>query len=156
MANQLASLEYEVAEIETHLKKWHKNSVESQRLESIPGIGLITATALTASICNPAQFKSARHFAAWLGLVPRQNSFGGTERLGGITKMGNRYLRRLLVIGATSVIWHSSKHDHRSARWLSKLKETKPHRLVTVAIANKTERIVWALLNNDEYYKVAA
>ncbi|MGB0844655.1 MAG: IS110 family transposase [Alphaproteobacteria bacterium] len=156
MGNQLESLEHEVAVIETHLKQWHKNSVDSQRLESIPGIGLITATALAASVCDPAQFKSSRHFAAWIGLVPRQNSSGGKERLGRITKMGNRYLRRLLVIGATSVIRHSSKHDHHTSRWIAKLKETKPHRLVTVAIANKTARIVWALMSKDEHYKVTA
>ena len=153
MANQLDSLEREVCEIEAQLQQWHKTNAESQRLESIPGVGLITVTALAASVCDPKQFKSARHFAAWLGLVPRQNSSGGKERLGGITKMGS-YLRRLLVIGATSIIWHSSKQNHRTARWVAVLKETKPHRLVTVAIANKTARIVWALMNKGEPYKV--
>lgn len=155
LGDQICHLQDEVKNIELQLKLWHKNNIDSQRLESIPGIGLITATALCASVPDPSCFKSGRQFAAWLGLVPRQNSSGGKERLGRITKMGNKYLRRLLVIGATSVIWHSSKHQSRNALWVNKLKAQKPHRLVTVAIANKTARIVWALLSKGETYRTS-
>ena len=105
-----------------------------------PGIGLITATALAASVPDPAVFKSGRQFAAYLGLVPRQNSSGGKDRLGRISKMGNGYLRRLLVVGATSVTRRAPTIDTRTGTWVRSLLEHKPTRVVTVAIANKTAR----------------
>ncbi len=155
LGDQIDHLQEEIKNCEHQLRQWHKTSADSQRLETIPGIGLITATALCASVPDPSNFKSGRQFAAWLGLVPKQNSSGGKERLGRITKMGNQYLRRLLVIGAPSVIWHSSKHQTRNAVWVAKLKANKPHRLATVAIANKTARIAWAMLSKGESYKAA-
>jgi len=100
---QLFRLAAEIGNIERQLMAWHRQNVASQRLETIPGIGIITATALAASVPDPAVFGSGRQFAAWLGLVPRQNSSGGKDRLGHVSKMGNGYLRRLLVVGATSV-----------------------------------------------------
>ena len=116
-------------------------------------MGIITATALAASVPDPSAFKSERQFAAYLGLAPRQNSSGGRDRLGHISKMGNGYLLRLLVVGATSVTRRAPTTDTRSGAWVRSLLERKPTRLVTVAIANKTARIDWALLAKGEDYK---
>ena len=132
---------------------WHRQNATSKRLETIPGIGLITATALAASVPDPAVFKSGRQFAAYLGLVPRQNSSGGKDRLGRISKMGNGYLRRLLVVGATSVTRRAPTTDTRTGTWVRSLLERKPTRVVTVAIANKIARTAWALLSKGESYK---
>lgn len=130
-------------------------SAASQRLETIPGVGLITAAAIAASVPDPSVFRSGRQFTAWLGLVPRQNSSGGKERLGHVSKMGNGYLRRLLVVGATSVTRRASTTNTRTGAWVRSLLERKPTRLVTVAIANKTARIAWALLAHEESYRAA-
>jgi transposase len=152
---QLEHLAAEIAQIERRLMAWHRQNQASQRLETIPGIGFITATALAASVPDPAVFKSGRQFAAWLGLVPRQNSSGGKERLGRVSKMGNGYLRRLLVVGATSVTRRAPTTDSRTGVWVRSLLERKPTRLVTVAIANKTARTAWALLVKGESYRAA-
>ena len=104
---------------------------------------------------DPTVFKSGRQFAAWLGLVPRQNSSGGKERLGHVSKMGNSYLRRLLVVGATSVTRRAGTNDSRTGHWVRSLLERKPARLVTVAIASKTARTAWALLIRGETCKAA-
>ena len=111
LAAQLYSLTHERQRIERELMAWHRRSAASQRLETIPGVGIITATALAASVPDPSVFKSGRQFAAFLGLVPRQNSSGGKDRLGHISKMGNGYLRRLLVVGATSVTRRATAKD---------------------------------------------
>lgn len=153
LAVQLDSLATEVRNIERQLMAWHRQSAASQRLETIPGVGLITATALAASVPDPTVFKSGRQFAAYLGLVPRQNSSGGKDRLGHISKMGNGYLRRLLVVGATSVTRRAPTTDTRTGAWARSLLERKPTRVVTVAIANKTARTAWALLAKGESYK---
>ena len=110
---------------------------------------------VAASVPDPAMFKSGRQFAAYLGLVPRQKSSGGKDRLGHISKMGNGYLRRLLVVGATSVTRRAPTTDTRTGAWVRSLLERKPTRLVTVAIANKTARTAWALLAKEEDYKAA-
>ena len=114
MAAQLDSLALEVRALERPLMGWHRANAASQRLETIPGVGLITATALVASVPDPSVFHSGRQFAAYLGLVPRQNSSGGKERLGSISKMGNGTLRRLLVVGATSVIRRARASETRT------------------------------------------
>jgi transposase len=155
LAEQLDSLAAAVRTIERELTIWHRQNASSQRLETIPGVGLITATALAASVPDPTVFKSGRQFAAWLGLVPRQNSSGGKDRLGRISKMGNGYLRRLLVVGATSVTRRAPSTDTRTGAWVRSLLERKPTRLVTVAIANKTARTAWALLAKGESYRGA-
>ena len=147
------NLAAEVRNIEQQLMVWHRQNAASQRLETIPGVGLITATALAASVPDPVAFKSGRQFAAYLGLVPRQNSSGGKDRLGHISKMGNGYLRRLLVVGATSVTRRAPATDTQSGAWVRSLLGRKPTRLVTVAIANKTARTAWALLAKGEDYK---
>lgn len=113
-------------------------------------MGVISATALAASATDPSQFRSGREFSASLGLVPRQNSSGGKDRLGRISKMGDRYLRTLLAVGATSVVRRARTADTTAANWVRSLLERKPARLVTVAMANKTARIVWAVLARGE------
>ena len=155
LAGQLDNLAAEVRNIERQLMLWHRQNAASQRLETIPGVGLITATALAASVPDPTVFKSGRQFAAYLGLVPRQNSSGGKDRLGHISKMGNGYLRRLLVVGATSVTRRAPTTDTRTGAWVRSLLERKPARVVTVAIANKTARTAWALLAKGESYRIA-
>ena len=153
LAKQLDSLAQEVRKIERQLLAWHRQNAASQRLKTIPGVGLITATALVASVPDPTVFKSGRQFAAYLGLVPRQNSSGGKDRLGHISKMGNGYLRRLLVVGATSVTRRAPTLNTRTAAWARSLLERKPARLVTIAIANKTARTAWAVLARNESYR---
>ena len=153
LAAQLETLAEEISKIERQLIAWHRQNQASQRLETIPGVGIITATALAASVPDPSVFKSGRQFAAWLELVPRQNSSGGKERLGRVSKMGNGYLRRLLVVGATSVTRRAETTDTRTGAWVRSLLERKPTRLVTVAIANKTARTAWALLAKAENYR---
>ena len=131
---------------EVAIVTWHKDNEASRRLATIPGVGPITASAIVATITDPFQFHSARHLAAWIGLVPRQHSSGGKQRQGGISKQDDRYLRRLLVLGATAVIRHSRSKSTAEAGWLKSLLERRPARLVSVAQAKKTARIVWALL----------
>ena len=150
---QLENLAEEIGKIERQLLVWHRQNAASQRLETIPGVGIITTTALAASVPDPTVFKSGRQFAAWLGLVPRQNSSGGKDRLGRISKMGNGYLRRLLVVGATSVTRRAPTNNTRTGAWVRSLLARKPARLVTVAIANKTARTAWALLAKGESYR---
>jgi len=156
LAAQLDALGYEIHALDRGLMAWHRQDEVSQRLETIPGIGLITATALAASIPDPSVFKSGRQFAAFLGLVPRQNSSGGKNRLGRISKMGDGYLRKLLVIGATSVIRRASTNTSATGAWLRSLMERKPARIATVAMANKTARIAWAILARGEVYRAPA
>lgn len=134
------------------LLAWHRQDEASQRLAGIPGVGVITATALAATVTDPAQFRSGREFAAFLGLVPRQNSSGGKERWGRISKMGDRYLRKLLVVGATSVIRRARTSTRGAAVWIQSLLERRPARVVTVAMANQTARIAWALLARGGVY----
>jgi transposase len=132
--------------------EWHRQNEASRRLAAVPGIGVITATAIVATVSEPGQFRSGRQFAAWLGLVPKQNSSGDRQRLGGISKQGDRYLRRLLVVGATAVIRHNRGKTTPGAQWLQLLLEKKPVRLVSVALANKTARIAWALLARGQEF----
>ena len=113
---------------------------------TIPGIGPVTASAIAASVQDAAAFASGREFAAFLGLRPRQHSTGGKERLGRISKMGNRYIRKLLVVGAHAVLFHRKGHSDPLRIWVCKLLETKPFKLVAVALANKLARIVLAIL----------
>lgn len=154
MAEQLESLEMQIQALNRRLLAWHKQDETSQRLATIPSVGVISATALAASVADPGQFRSGREFSASLGLVPRQNSSGGKDRLGRISKMGDRYLRKLLVVGATSLVRRARTAN--AAPWVSRLLERKPTRLVTVAMANKTARIVWAVLARGEAYRPAA
>lgn len=134
---------------------WHRQDQISQRLATIPGVGIISATALSASITDPSLFRSGREFAAFLGLVPRQNSSGGKDRRGRISRMGDGYLRKLLVVGATSVIRRvRTGASLASADRVRSLLEHKPARVVTVAMATKTVRI--ALSGHDPRRRLQA
>jgi len=151
VAQLIEALTIQIRKIDTELLRWHRINPVSQRLETIPGIGFITAMA--ASVRDARAFRSGRQFAAWLGLVPRQNSSGGKDRLGGISKMGDRYLRHLLVIGATAVVRYTRRKTTTISLWANRLLERKPARLVTVAVANKMARIVWAVMARQENYR---
>ena len=153
LAAELEGVGTRVKEIEAAILAWHKESEASRRLATIPGIGPITASALVATITDPAQFRSARHLAAWIGLVPKQNSSGGKQRQGGISKQGDRTLRRLLVLGATAVIRHARTKATTQTAWLRGVLDRRPARLAAVAQANKTARIVWALLTRGGCYR---
>jgi transposase len=124
----------------------------ARRLATIPGVGPITASLIAVTVVDIAMFKSARHFAAWLGLVPRQHSTGGKTRLGRITKAGNREIRRLLVLGATSMVYRAAQWNSAAGVWTRAILERRPVRLVTVALANKMARIAWALMTRNEVY----
>ena len=154
LIRRLMELTAEIGELDRELSAWHAENETSRRLAAIPGIGVITATALAASVTAPDQFRTGRQFAAWLGLTPKQHSTGGKTRLGGISKQGDRYLRRLLVIGATAVMRHAKNQATPLANWVNGLLAKKPFRLVSVALANKLARIAWVLLTRGETYRL--
>lgn len=156
LADQRDALAAQIHSLERQLMVWHRQDEASQRLATIPGVGIITATALAASVTDPSLFRSGREFAAFLGLVPRQNSSGGKDRLGRISKMGDGYLRKLLVVGATSVIRRAVDSTSATGAWVRSLMTRKPTRVVTVAMANKTARIAWAVLARGEVYRAPA
>lgn len=149
---QLIELGQKIAELDRFILNWCKNDGPAKRLMTIPGIGSLTAAAIAASVGDAREFRSARQFAAWIGLTPRQNSSGGKERLGRISKQGDRTIRRLLVVGATAVV-RRARLDPSSFPWIARLLERRPARLVSVAIANKSARIAWAVLRRDETYR---
>jgi transposase len=150
---QLQAPEVQIATLEAAVIASHRDNEASRRLASIPGVGPITASAIVATVADAHQFKSARHFAAWLGLTPRSHSTGGKERLGGISKQGDPYLRRLLVTGATCVIRYAKRKAPGEGEWVKALLARRPARLVSVALANKMARIVWALLVRGNTYQ---
>lgn len=153
IARLIDDLSNQIRKIEIELMAWHRATAACRRLETIPGIGFITATALVATVGDARAFRSGRQFAAWLGLVPKQHSSGGKERMGGISKMGDRYLRHLLVVGATAVVRYTKRKETVVSRWANRLLERKPARLVTVAVANKMARICWAVMTREENYR---
>jgi transposase len=152
LARQYTSLTAEIGSIDKRIHAWHRACEDSRRLEEIPGIGPIVATALVAEIGDWKQFRSGRNLAAWIGLVPKQHSTGGKERLGSITKQGNRYLRWLLVAGAMSVIRYARRHGTKRA-WLTRLMVRRPAKVAAVALANKIARMAWAIMVRSERYK---
>ncbi len=152
LCQQLGALHERVRWYEARLRSEAKLDARVRLLQTIPGVGAVTASALAASIGDGHQFRNGREFAAWLGLTPANKSSGGKERLGRITKMGDQYLRQLLVLGATSLVRQVRSHPERANKWLAALLERKPARLATVAMANKTARIVWAVLTKNEPY----
>lgn len=158
LADQLNGLDVEIKEIERELNVIHKNSAASQKIEKIPGIGLLSATAVVAAVGDAQQFKNGRQLSAWIGLVPRQHSSGGKERLLGISKRGDVYLRTLLIHGARSVLRHAEKApEGREKEWLKQLIERRGMNRATVALANKNARKIWVLLTKEEeHYRVAA
>ena len=154
LAGQLEEVELRIDEIDTQIAAWHKASPVSQRLAAVPGIGPLVATAIAATVPDPAVFRSGREFAAWLGLVPRQNSTGGKTRLGRTSRQGNAYIRRLLVIGAQSALFCSKAT--KANPWIQALLAKRPRLVVAVALANKMARIAWALMARQTTYQVAA
>jgi transposase len=152
LAEQVRDLQVRVGSLERELRTWSRDNQVAKRLQTIPGIGIITASALVASVTDPQQFTSGRQFAAWLGLTPRADSSGGKERLGRISKMGDQYLRRLLVTGMTSRLrW--LRHHPEAQPWAAELLQRKPAKLVAVALANKTARVAWAVMTRGEAYR---
>jgi transposase len=154
LAAQIEQLEAAVAAVEKQLMAWHKSNPVSQRLASVPGIGPIIATAIAATVVEPSGFRSGREFAAWLGLVPRQNSTGGKPRLGRISKRGNQYLRRLLINGASANLLRSKAT--KADPWVIGIRSRRPPLVVAVALANKTARIAWAVMLRQEQYQARA
>ena len=153
----LTRLEAEIGKLDTEIARRAKENELARRLMTVPGIGPLIATAIATLAPPPKTFRKARDFAAWLGLTPRQHSTGGKQRLGATTKMGERSLRRLLIIGANSVI--IKRHTHAAAQpgtWLGGMLSRKPPMLVRVALANKMARIVWALMARGGVYQSPA
>ena len=155
LSQQALDTHARLREIDRSLIALQRSDDVARRLATIPGIGPVGATALAASVTDPSQFRSGRQFAAWLGLTPLQNSSGGKERLGRISKMGDKYLRRLLVIGATSLVRRAKHNPGTVDPRLADLLARKPVRVATVAMANKTARIVWAVMTRGEVYRPA-
>ena len=152
MCEHLMALHARVRWYEDRLKQVAKEDARVRLLRTIPGVGAVTTSAIIASIGDGHQFSNGREFAAWLGLTPANKSSGGKEKLGRITKMGDQYLRSLLVVGMTSLVRQTKSHPERASKWLTSLLERKPARVATVAMANKTARIVWAVLTRNEPY----
>jgi transposase len=155
LAAQLEGLQTMIGSIEKRIMAQHRSDQESQRLETIPGIGVIGASAIAATVADPKVFRSGRDFAAWIGLVPRQDSTGGKHKLGPISKQGDRYLRRILVVGAHSVL-RRAKLNPEKYPWLTQLLARRPFKIVAVALANKMARIAWALLAKGGTYRTPA
>jgi transposase len=153
LVTQLTYLKQAIGQLDKQMVAWHKSQTESLRLATIPGIGPVTASAILSAIGDGKQFKSGREFAAWVGLVPRQNSSGGKESLGHITKRGNMYIRRLLVSGATTQLRGKRRVNAPGGLWFEDLLRRKPARVATVALANKLARIAWAVLTKGERYR---
>ena len=151
----LQALQTMIGSIERRIIAQHRSDEASKRLRSIPGIGIVGATAIAATVPDPKIFRSGRDFAAWIGIVPRQDSTGGKHKLGPISKRGDQYLRRILVVGAHAVL-KRAHHQPEKYPWVTRLLERKPFRVVAVAVANKMARVAWALLTRGGRYRAPA
>jgi len=152
LAAQLQAIQTTIVLLEKRIVARHRSNQDSKRLQTIPGVGVIGATAIAATVTDPAAFRSGRDFAAWVGLVPRQDSTGGKPRLGPISKQGDRYLRRILVLGAVSILRRAKLNPQRYP-WVTRLLARRPFKVVAIALANKMARIAWALLAKGETYR---
>jgi transposase len=153
---QLVELEQRITKVNQRLDRLFNTHPVCRKLAAVPGIGPLTATALLATVGRPQAFHNGRHLAAWLGLVPRQYSSGGKERLGGISKRGSRYVRTLLIHGARAVVLRAERRTDTQGRWLCALIHRKGTNVAAVALANKNARVIWALLARDEAYRPPA
>src|SRR5271165_4728400 len=152
LATELQAMQTLIGSIEKRIMVQHRLSEASKRLKSIPGIGLIGATAIAATVPDPKVFGSGRDFAAWIGLVPREDSTGGKQKLGPISKRGDRYLRRILVVGAIAVLRRAQENPGKYP-WLTQLLARRPFKVVAVALANKMARTAWALMVHGGTYR---
>jgi transposase len=152
LAAELQAMQTLVGSLEKRIMARHRVNEASRRLETIPGIGFIGATAIEATVTDPTAFRSGRDFAAWIGLVPRQDSTGGKQKLGKISKQGDRYLRRILVVGAHAVLRYAKQNPEKYP-WLTQLLARRPFKVVAVAFANKMARMAWALLAHGGTYR---
>ena len=150
---QLQMLKARILEFDRLIMAWHRSNQVSKRLDEVPGVGPALATALVGSIADPKAFRSGRDFSAWIGLVPKQHSSGGREKLGGISKQGDRYLRSLFVAGALAVIRYAKKRGSKHRPWLAALLARKPTKVAAIALANKIARMAWAMMAKGERYK---
>jgi len=153
---QLQQLKAQILEFDRRILAWHRSSEASRRLNHIPGVGPLLATALVASIADPKAFRSGRDFSAWIGLVPKQNSSGGKDKLGNISKRGDRYLRSLFTAGALAVIRYAKIHGTKHRPWLVALLARRPTKVAAIALANKLARIAWALMTKGSRYRQPA
>jgi transposase len=152
LAAQLGAMQTMIGSLEKRIVARHRANPDSKRLQTIPGVGIIGATAIAATVTDPAAFRSGRDFAAWVGLVPRQDSTGGKPRLGPISKQGDRYLRRILVGGAVSMLRRAKLNPERYP-WVTRLLARRPFKVVAIALANKMARVAWALLAKGGTYR---
>src|SRR5476651_352941 len=150
---QLRRLKEQILEFDRIILAWHRSNETSKRLDAIPGVGPMLATALVASIAEPKAFRSGRNFSAWIGLVPKQHSSGGKDRLGSISKQGDRYLRSLFMAGALAVIRYAKIHGIKHRPWLTALLARRPTKVAAIALANKIARMAWAMMARGERYK---
>jgi transposase len=150
---QLRRLREQILEFDRMIRVWHRSSEMSMRLDDCPGVGPALATALVATVADPKAFRSGRNFSAWIGLVPRQHSSGGKDRLGSISKQGDRYLRSLFVAGALAVIRYAKIHGTKRRPWLAALLARRPTKVAAIALANKIARMTWAMMAKGERYK---
>ncbi len=153
LGTQLLSIKKQILEFDRMIMVWHRSDETSRHLRYIPGVGPMLATALVASVADPKAFRSGRNFSAWIGLVPKQRSSGGKDRLGSISKQGDRYLRGLFVAGALSVIRYAKIHGTKHRPWLTALLARKPTKVAAIALANKLARMAWAMMAKGERYK---
>ena len=153
IVDQLNGTSDRIREIEGRLARWHRQSRVSRLLATVPGVGIMGASAIAATVADPSVFRSGREFAAWLGMTPRQNSSGGKERLGRTSKRGDKYIRSLLTAGAVAVLRHARHRLTRDGEWVRALLARKPTKLAAVALANKTARIVWAVMRRGDGYR---